>query len=125
MLLSEPTTKKTARAKGKTWRQEILDICTTLDGEFAEGCATAWPTSWMISGEYRGWKGDLRDLSSPHEDRCLLQPSVSRQLLHDEPSDIGACYFPAVDAGEIHHGFETSASWIVGEHGGANDDPIE
>jgi hypothetical protein len=35
MLLSEPTTKKAARAKGKTWRQEILDIGTTSDDEFA------------------------------------------------------------------------------------------
>jgi len=34
-LLSEPTTKKAARARGKTWRQEILDICPTLDDEFA------------------------------------------------------------------------------------------
>jgi hypothetical protein len=35
MLLREPTTKKTARAKGKTWRQEIFDMGPTLDDEFA------------------------------------------------------------------------------------------
>lgn len=31
MLLSEPTTKNAARAKGKAWRQEILDMCRPVD----------------------------------------------------------------------------------------------
>ena len=35
MLLSDPTTKKAASAKAKTWRQEILDICPTLSDEGA------------------------------------------------------------------------------------------
>lgn len=33
MLLSDPTTKKAARAKGKAWRQEISDICPALSDE--------------------------------------------------------------------------------------------
>ncbi len=35
MLLSDPTTKKAARAKGKIWPQEILDIRPTLSDEGA------------------------------------------------------------------------------------------
>jgi hypothetical protein len=35
MLLSEPTTKKTARAKGKIRCQEILDMCLTSEDAFA------------------------------------------------------------------------------------------
>jgi len=39
MLLSDPATKKAARAQAKTGRQEILDICPTLydEGAAAEG----------------------------------------------------------------------------------------
>lgn len=35
MLVSEPTTKKAARTKGKTWRQENLDIRPTSEDELA------------------------------------------------------------------------------------------
>ena len=34
-MVSEPTTKKAARAMGKTWRQEILDICFVAFGGLA------------------------------------------------------------------------------------------
>jgi len=41
MLLSDPTTKKAARAKGKTWRQEILDIFSNfVDENIAEDVRT-------------------------------------------------------------------------------------
>jgi DNA-binding HxlR family transcriptional regulator len=35
MLLRDPTTKKAARSKGNTWRQEILDIRLSLSDEAA------------------------------------------------------------------------------------------
>ena len=60
---------------------------------------------------------------SPQENRCSPQPSV--QLLHHEPSDIGACNLAAIDACEVGAGPDAPTSWVIGKHGGPNDDPIE
>src|SRR5437660_12302974 len=66
-------------------------------------------------------KGDLRDQASPQDDRCPPQPSVGRQLVDNEPSDIGASYLAAVDGCEVDDGPDAALSWVIGEHAGPDD----
>jgi hypothetical protein len=46
-------------------------------------------------------------------------------LVDNEPSDIGASYLAAVDACEVDDGPDAALSWVIGEHAGPDDDPIE
>jgi hypothetical protein len=48
---------------------------------------------------------------SPQENRCSPQPGV--QLLHHEPSDIGACNPAAIDACEVGDGPDAPMSWVM------------
>ena len=75
------------------------------------------------------WHRILRSIWSmlgvTQDDRCPPQPSVGRQLVDNEPSDIGASYLAAVDACEVDDGPDAALSWVIGEHAGPADDPIE
>src|ERR1700733_7280074 len=70
-------------------------------------------------------ESDVRNRPSPQDDGCPPQPSVSRQLLEHELSDVGARYLAAVDAREVGGGPDAATRCAVGEHGGADDNPVE
>lgn len=63
--------------------------------------------------------------ASPQNDRCSPQPGIARQLVDNEPGDIGASYLAAIDACEVDDCPDVAMSWVVGEHAGPDDDPIE
>lgn len=127
MLLSDPTTKKAASARAETWRQGILDMSSTfslLRGPLRIN-VPARSSSRLILVDCCASKIDLQNRPSPEDDGRLPQPGVGRQLVDDEPRDIGARYLAAIDACEIGNGPDSASGRVVDEHAGPDDDPIE
>src|ERR1700744_2971940 len=64
MLLSDPATKKAARAKVETWRQEILDIFPTLFDEGAAEDHSGWPAATHSFRRRRGFPEPVLEVAS-------------------------------------------------------------